>query len=82
MRLNDTLAVSSVCTAHTYRYDTHSNREEFTTATGAAHAPCPTTPTTTVTSTYDSADRLVSPSWAHSPLRTRDPRGDLGHLLG
>ena len=78
----DTLAVSGVCTPHTYGYDTHTNRTSFTTATGAANAPCPTTPTTTITSTYDSADRLVSgfggSGWTYDPLGriTSMPDGD------
>jgi RHS repeat-associated protein len=68
----DTLVVLNVCTRNTYAYDTHSNRTQATTATGGQGQVCPTAPSSTVSSTYDSADRLVSgfggSVWTYDPL--------------
>ena len=75
--VNDTLAVLNQCTRRTYAYDAHSNRTGFTSAAGAeaetgTAAECPTEPQTTVSSTYDSADRLQSgfggAGWVYDPF--------------
>lgn len=64
--VDDVVATANpTCTRRTYTYDGHSNRTGFTTATGDSAASvesavCPTEPDETVSSTYDSADRLVS----------------------
>lgn len=62
-QVNDTSAATETCTTRTYAYDTHTNRTATTTATGDETGACPsTTGAATVTSTYDSADRLVTSS--------------------
>ncbi|MFJ2298196.1 RHS repeat-associated core domain-containing protein [Oerskovia paurometabola] len=73
--VNDTSGATTQCTTRTYGFDNHTNRTSFTTATGAAAGACPgTNGATTVTSTYDTADRLVSTSepggntWAYDQL--------------
>ncbi|GAA3800588.1 DNRLRE domain-containing protein [Cellulomonas soli] len=64
--VDDTSAATDQCTSRTYGYDTHTNRTSFTQATGAVADVCPgTTGATTVTSSYDTADRLVSTSGAN-----------------
>ncbi|MFF3065754.1 RHS repeat-associated core domain-containing protein [Oerskovia sp. NPDC057915] len=73
--VNDTSGATNQCTTRTYGFDNHTNRTSFTTATGAAAGSCPgITGATTVTSTYDTADRLVSTTepggntWAYDQL--------------
>ncbi|MBT2470777.1 RHS repeat-associated core domain-containing protein [Streptomyces sp. ISL-66] len=53
------------CTTRNYTFDTRSNRTGDTTAAGAAGAPCPTSGGTTVTHTYDSADRLTDSGYTY-----------------
>lgn len=77
-RLTDaTQTHAGVCTARKYGFDTHTNRTSFTTATGATGLPCPTTTgvPATVTSTYDSADRLVTTTGANGSAWTYDQLG-------
>lgn len=77
-RLTDaTQTNGGICTARKYGFDTHTNRTSFTTATGTTGAPCPTTTgmAATVTSTYDSADRLVSTTGANGSAWTYDQLG-------
>ncbi len=75
--VTDRVAGVNTCSLRTYGYDTHSNRTSFTTATGAAganleSAVCPTEPGPVTTSTYDTADRLVSgyggSAWVYDAL--------------
>lgn len=73
--VNDKSGATNQCTTRTYGFDNHTNRTSFTTATGAAAGACPgTTGAITVTSTYDTADRLVSTSepggntWSYDQL--------------
>ncbi|WP_264031020.1 polymorphic toxin-type HINT domain-containing protein [Cellulosimicrobium sp. SH8] len=62
-QVNDTSAATETCATRTYVYDNHTNRIASTTATGDATGTClGTTGATTATSTYDSADRLVTSS--------------------
>ncbi|OCI29632.1 tRNA nuclease WapA precursor [Oerskovia enterophila] len=73
--VNDTSGATNQCTTRTYGFDNHTNRTSFTTATATAGGACPgTTGATTITSTYDTADRLVSTTepggntWAYDQL--------------
>ncbi|WP_144425428.1 polymorphic toxin-type HINT domain-containing protein [Cellulosimicrobium cellulans] len=62
-QVDDVSAATETCTTRSYAYDTHTNRTATTTATGDETGTCPgTTGAATVTSTYDSADRLVTSS--------------------
>ncbi|QHT57591.1 DNRLRE domain-containing protein [Cellulomonas sp. H30R-01] len=77
-RLTDTTQTSGgMCTARKYGFDNHTNRTSLTTATGTTGAPCPTTSgiPATVTSTYDSADRLVSTTGTTGDKWTYDRLG-------
>ncbi|WP_448630652.1 RHS repeat-associated core domain-containing protein [Cellulomonas soli] len=74
--VDDTSAATDQCTSRTYGYDTHTNRTSFTQATGAVADVCPgTTGATTVTSSYDTADRLVSSSAAGGSSWSYDKLG-------
>ncbi|MFF3863320.1 RHS repeat-associated core domain-containing protein [Streptomyces sp. NPDC002209] len=53
------------CTTRTYSFDSRSNRTGQTTATGAPGAACPTSGGTSVTHTYDSADRLTDSGYTY-----------------
>ncbi|MEV8553836.1 DNRLRE domain-containing protein [Streptomyces glaucescens] len=55
----------SVCTRRSYAWDKHSNRTSVTTAAGAPGLDCPATGGTTVTSTYDTADRRTDSGYAY-----------------
>ncbi|MGC0328023.1 RHS repeat-associated protein [Streptomyces sp. SAI-170] len=57
--------VDSVCTRRSYAWDKHSNRTSVTTAAGVPGLECPTTGGTTVTSTYDTADRKTDSGYAY-----------------
>ncbi|MEV6109298.1 DNRLRE domain-containing protein [Streptomyces sp. NPDC051940] len=56
----DDTAPDGACTRRSYGFDKNSNRTTLATATGAPGAACTSTGATTVTNTYDSADRLVN----------------------
>ncbi|MCX4632654.1 DNRLRE domain-containing protein [Streptomyces sp. NBC_01443] len=56
---------SAVCTTRAYTFDKNTNRKTLATATAAAGTDCTTTGATTVTNTYDSADRLVNSGYAY-----------------
>ncbi|TFH70995.1 DNRLRE domain-containing protein [Cellulomonas sp. HD19AZ1] len=74
--VDDVGAVGAPCTSRRYGYDAHSNRTSFSTATAAAGAACPgATGATTATSTYDSADRLVSTSGGNGQAWAYDAFG-------
>jgi RHS repeat-associated protein len=74
VQVHDTGTLTETCTTRTYGYDTHSNRTGSGTATGEAGEACPVVEPTTVTSSYDTADRLVATSgdaggaWVYDPL--------------
>ncbi|MFD4718241.1 RHS repeat-associated core domain-containing protein [Streptomyces sp. NPDC058423] len=55
----------SVCTRRSYGWDKHSNRTSVTTAAGAPGVDCPATGGTTVTSTYDTADRRTDSGYSY-----------------
>lgn len=61
--VQDTFA--TLCTRRSYTFDARSNRKSLTTATGAPGADCPTSGGTTVSSTYDSGDRLVDSGYTY-----------------
>jgi RHS repeat-associated protein len=54
-----------VCTRRTYRFGANTNRVAKTTAAGAVGDPCPVDGGTTVTHTYDSADRIVDTGYGY-----------------
>ncbi|MGW0882103.1 DNRLRE domain-containing protein [Streptomyces sp. NPDC002671] len=58
-RTDDT-APDGTCTRRDYTFDKNTNRTALATATSAAGAACTSTGATTVSSTYDSADRLIA----------------------
>lgn len=72
--VEDAPTLAGTCTTRSYAYDTHSNRLASGSVTGEEGQACPAVGTAGVTSTYDSADRLVSSSadaggsWAYDPL--------------
>jgi len=63
-RTDDT-AADETCTRRAYTLDANSNRTGLATSTGAAGAGCTDTGATTVTSTYDSADRVIATGVAY-----------------
>lgn len=71
--VEDTSAMSGVCTTRTYAYE-NANRVSSGSVTGEPGQGCPAGGASTVTSTYDTADRLVASSadaggsWAYDPL--------------
>jgi len=72
-KVQDWSPVSLAWTTRAYGFDADSNRTSFGSAGGSEGGP-PVDPTTTVASTYDTADRLVSSpgaggsSWVYDPL--------------
>lgn len=84
----DDVAADNSCTTRAYGFDTHTNRTSLTTATAAAGQDCPgagvatAAGATTVTSTYDSADRLVSTSGAGGSLWAYDAFGRITAMPG
>ncbi|MEV0981796.1 RHS repeat-associated core domain-containing protein [Streptomyces sp. NPDC049915] len=56
---------ANVCTRRTYTFDARANRKSLTPATGDPGAACPTTGGTTVSSTYDSGDRIVDTGYTY-----------------
>ncbi|MEU2620945.1 DNRLRE domain-containing protein [Streptomyces sp. NPDC007157] len=68
---------TSTCTTRHYAFDKDSNRTGLTTAVGAAKAACPTSGGTTVSHSYDSADRLVDSGYTYDALgrTTAEPSG-------
>lgn len=63
-RTDDT-AADETCTRRAYALDANSNRTGLSTTAGAAAGGCTDTGATTVTSSYDSADRLVGTGVAY-----------------
>ncbi|MFJ4679594.1 DNRLRE domain-containing protein [Kitasatospora sp. NPDC088783] len=55
----------AVCTTRGYGFDNNTNRTTLATATAARGADCTTTGATTQTTTYDSADRLVTTGYTY-----------------
>jgi RHS repeat-associated protein len=55
----------TVCTRRSYAWDKHSNRTSVTTAVAVPGVDCPTTGGTTVTSTYDTADRRTGSGYSY-----------------
>jgi RHS repeat-associated protein len=86
-QVEDRRGVQGNCTTRAYGFDSHSNRTSFATGASGPGEPCSDAEAlvTTVTSTYDSADRIVSSSgdsagaWVHDPLGrvTSMPHGDV-----
>lgn len=72
-----TTGATSTCTTRHYAFDKDSNRTGLTTAVGAAKAACPTSGGTTVSHSYDSADRLVDSGYTYDALgrTTVEPSG-------
>jgi RHS repeat-associated protein len=74
VEVHDTGTLTATCTTRTYGYDTHTNRTGSGTATGETGQACPMVDQPTVTTTYDTADRLVASSgdaggaWVYDPL--------------
>lgn len=68
------------CTTRSYGYDVDSNRTSATTAAPAANGACQSTGSTTVSSSYDSADRLTNTGYAYDALgrTTTTPSADAG----
>ncbi|GAA0659469.1 hypothetical protein GCM10010193_07930 [Kitasatospora atroaurantiaca] len=73
---------AKACTVRTYGFDRNTNRTSQTTATSATAVDgstpaCPTSGGTTVTHTYDTADRLVDTGYAYDALgrTTAEPGG-------
>ncbi|MFF9219062.1 RHS repeat-associated core domain-containing protein [Streptomyces viridosporus] len=56
---------NGACTTRDYAFDKRTNRTSLTTAQGAPGADCPTTGGTTVTSAFDSADRIVDSGYEY-----------------
>ena len=76
--VDEVSAASNLCTSRAYGLDTHSNRTSLKTATGAGSAQCPGTSgagVTTTTTTYDTADRLVTTSGGNGSAWTYDKFG-------
>ncbi|MFJ6214956.1 DNRLRE domain-containing protein [Streptomyces sp. NPDC092296] len=55
----------AVCTTRTYTFDKNTNRKTLATATAQVGLDCATSGGTTVTNTYDSADRLVNTGYSY-----------------
>ncbi|MFF9059879.1 DNRLRE domain-containing protein [Streptomyces sp. NPDC014882] len=55
----------TVCTRRVYAFDARTNRKSLTTAAGTPGTDCPAGGGTTVSSTYDSADRIVDSGYAY-----------------
>ncbi|SMF06641.1 DNRLRE domain-containing protein [Streptomyces sp. Amel2xC10] len=55
----------TICTRRTYAFDARTNRKSLTTTTGAPGVDCPTGAGTTVSSSYDSADRIVDSGYTY-----------------
>ena len=73
---DDVAAVTGTCTSRRYGYDQHSNRTSVSTAVGAEVGLCPGTEGAQVTtSTYDTADRLVSTSGGNGNAWSYDAFG-------
>ncbi|MDX3455540.1 DNRLRE domain-containing protein [Streptomyces sp. ME02-8801-2C] len=72
-----TTGATSTCTTRHYAFDKDFNRTGLTTAVGAANAACPTSGGTTVSHSYDSADRLVDSGYTYDALgrTTAEPSG-------
>ncbi|WP_158711578.1 RHS repeat-associated core domain-containing protein [Streptomyces xylophagus] len=72
-----TTGATSTCTTRHYAFDKDSNRTGLTTAVGAAKAACPTSGGTTVSHSYDSADRLVDSGYTYDAFgrTTAEPSG-------
>ncbi|MCF4123654.1 DNRLRE domain-containing protein [Antribacter sp. KLBMP9083] len=81
VRADDSSPQISTCTTRAYGYDTHTNRTSLTSATTAGGQACPgagvatAAGATTVSSTYDSADRLVTTTGAGGNLWAYDAFG-------
>ncbi|MFC5027148.1 RHS repeat-associated core domain-containing protein [Streptomyces sp. SID13666] len=58
----------AVCTTRSYTFDKNTNRKTLNTATAGPNADCTTTGGTTVTNTYDTADRLVNSGYTYDAL--------------
>ncbi|MGW4200628.1 DNRLRE domain-containing protein [Streptomyces sp. NPDC004726] len=58
----------TVCTRRSYTFSPRANRTALTTASAEAGIDCPTTGGTTQSSSYDSADRIVSTGYAYDAL--------------
>ncbi|WP_328913120.1 MULTISPECIES: DNRLRE domain-containing protein [unclassified Streptomyces] len=58
-------STDAVCTTRTYTFDKNTNRKTLATAVAAPDADCTTTGATTTTSTYDTADRLVTTGYTY-----------------
>ncbi|MCC9708460.1 DNRLRE domain-containing protein [Streptomyces sp. MNU76] len=56
---------ATVCTRRSYTFDARANRKSLTTATSAPGVDCPTSGGTTVSSTYDSGDRIVDTGYSY-----------------
>ena len=56
---------ATVCTRRSYTFDARANRKSLTTVTGAPGVDCPTNGGTSVSSTYDSGDRLVDAGYTY-----------------
>lgn len=70
----DDQSTNGTCTSRRYGYDTHTNRTSA--STSSAQGTCPgLTGASTVTSTYDSADRLVATSSGNGEAWTYDAFG-------
>ncbi|WNZ14545.1 DNRLRE domain-containing protein [Streptomyces sp. 11x1] len=63
VQVADTIA--DVCTLRKYSFDKHANRLSKKTAVGQPGATCPTTTDTTVTYSYDTADRLAEAGYVY-----------------
>ncbi len=61
--VNDT--VGDVCTTRSYRFDQRTNRTGMNSTSGAATEACPTATTPAVSSTFDSADRLIATDYIY-----------------
>ncbi|MFD3532641.1 DNRLRE domain-containing protein [Streptomyces sp. NPDC058664] len=55
----------TVCTRRTYVFDNRTNRKSLTSETGTPGTDCPAAGGTTVSHTYDSADRLVDTAYVY-----------------
>ncbi|MET7784685.1 DNRLRE domain-containing protein [Streptomyces sp. NPDC005388] len=61
----DDTRADNTCTRRAYTFDNNTNRTGLTTSTSATGSACTSTGATTVTSTYDSADRLTTAGTAY-----------------
>jgi hypothetical protein len=55
----------TVCTRRAYGFDARTNRKTLNTVAGGPGEDCPTSGGTAVTTTYDSADRVVATGYAY-----------------